>query len=293
MSSIRRLCVSPGTAAWCDSGSRWIRWCGSSTSGASGERRSVIRSTLRRCHANIGSWSTRCRPAIRRPHSVRYGSTSSGGHRWTPTATWAGYPRRSMPTRGLRPLHPRVSGKVAGEPKRAAAARWVNGASARYGTCSSVGMAARHQSGAAKERALDELRGKAAHWRGCPLAEGATQIVFGVGPATARVMFIGEAPSKYEDEEGVPFVGPAGAIFNKALARAKLDRDEAYVTNVEKFKHSKKAGRNQPPKQSEINACRPWLLKEIAIVQPEIICCLGALAAKWVLGRDFKLMQQD
>ena len=116
--------------------------------------------------------------------------------------------------------------------------------------------------------------------------------MFGVGPATARVMFIGEAPSKYEDEEGVPFVGPAGAIFNKALARAKLDRDEAYVTNVEKFKHSKKAGRNQPPKQSEINACRPWLLKEIAIVQPEIICCLGALAAKWVLGRDFKLMKQ-
>jgi DNA polymerase len=105
-------------------------------------------------------------------------------------------------------------------------------------------------------------------------------------------MFIGEAPSYYEDKEGVPFVGPAGAIFNKVLARARLDRDEAYVTNVEKFKHSKKMGRNQPPKQSEIDACRPWLLKEIAIVQPEIICCLGALAARWVLGKDFRLMRQ-
>ena len=143
-----------------------------------------------------------------------------------------------------------------------------------------------------KERALGELRREASHWRGCPLAAGATQIVFGAGPATARLMFIGEAPSDYEDKQGVPFVGPAGAIFNKTLARARLDRDEAYVTNVEKFKHNKKMGRNQPPKQSEINACRPWLVKEIAIVQPEIICCLGALAAKWVLGKDFKLMRQ-
>jgi uracil-DNA glycosylase len=143
-----------------------------------------------------------------------------------------------------------------------------------------------------KERALELLRREASMWKGCPLAEEATQIVFGVGPATARVMLIGEAPATQEDKAGVPFVGPAGRVLNEALDAVGLDRDELYVTNVEKFRHRRKGRKNTPPKMSEINFCRPWLEREIEIVQPEIICCLGALAAKWVLGRDFKLMAQ-
>jgi DNA polymerase len=146
-----------------------------------------------------------------------------------------------------------------------------------------------------KERALDEVRRQAAGWRGCPLAETATRLVFGSGPATARVMLIGEAPGYYEDQEGIPFVGPAGRLLNQALAQAGLRREQVYVTNVEKFRPwvpDGKTGKNRAPKQSEINACRPWLEREIEIIRPPIIVCLGAPAARWVLGKDFKLTQQ-
>jgi uracil-DNA glycosylase family protein len=142
-----------------------------------------------------------------------------------------------------------------------------------------------------KKRALAALRRAAADWRGCPLAKGATQIVFGAGPATARMIMIGEAPSTHEDRAGVPFVGPAGHILDAALEKAGLDREDLYVTNVEKFKHRRAGGRNTAPRTSEINFCRPWLEREIAIIQPEIIACLGALASKWVLGNDTSVMK--
>jgi DNA polymerase len=149
-----------------------------------------------------------------------------------------------------------------------------------------------------REEALARLRQDAQGWRGCPLWERATHLVLGDGPATAAVMFIGEAPGFQEDKQGIPFVGPAGRLLNEALAQAGIERDAVYVTNVEKFRpwtaaaNGRGPGKNRPPKQSEINACRPWLEREIAIVQPRIICCLGAVAAKWVLGKDFKLTQQ-
>jgi DNA polymerase len=153
-----------------------------------------------------------------------------------------------------------------------------------------------------KERALDDARREAKEWRGCVLAEAATQFVFGDGPATAELMFIGEAPGYHEDKQGIPFVGPAGRLLAEAFERARdpsggrmINREDVYVTNVEKFRPwlpVGKMGKNRQPKQSEINACRPWLEREIAIVQPRIICCLGAVAAKWVLGKDFKLTQQ-
>jgi uracil-DNA glycosylase len=143
-----------------------------------------------------------------------------------------------------------------------------------------------------REAAMARLREEAQDWKGCPLAAEATQIVFGAGPATTQVMLIGEAPATQEDKAGVPFVGPAGRVLNEALEAAGLDRQELYVTNVEKFRHRRKGGKNTPPKVSEINFCRPWLEREIEIVEPEIICCLGALASKWVLGKDFKLLAQ-
>src|SRR4051812_28778687 len=146
-----------------------------------------------------------------------------------------------------------------------------------------------------REQALADLRREAKGWRGCPLAETATQFVFGDGPATAGLMFVGEAPGLQEDKQGVPFVGPAGRLVNAGLAKAGLERAQVYVTNTERFRPwvpGGKTGKNRPPKQSEINACRGWLEREIAIIQPRMICCLGAVAARWVLGKDFKLTQQ-
>jgi DNA polymerase len=153
-----------------------------------------------------------------------------------------------------------------------------------------------------REQALEELRREGRGWRGCPLGETATQLVLGDGPATATLMFIGEAPGYHEDKQGVPFVGPAGRLLNEGLAKAGIDREAVYVTNVEKFRPwipvgggssgRPAAGKNRQPKQSEINACRPWLEREIAIVEPQIICCLGAVAARWVLGKEFRLTQQ-
>src|SRR4051794_13327530 len=106
-----------------------------------------------------------------------------------------------------------------------------------------------------RERALAEARAAAAGCQRCPLWEIGTQTVFGAGPATARLMFIGEAPGFNEDKDGIPFIGPAGRLFDQALAQAGINRGEVYVTNVVKHRPwLEVAGRpkNRAPKQSEI-----------------------------------------
>ena len=131
--------------------------------------------------------------------------------------------------------------------------------------------------------------------RSCPLWEIGKQTVFGEGPAAARLMFIGEAPGAQEDKLGRPFVGPAGTLFDEALEAAGLDRREVYITNVVKhrpFITESGRQRNRAPKQSEINACRPWLDYQLALIRPTIIVCLGAHAARGILGKDFKITQQ-
>jgi len=131
--------------------------------------------------------------------------------------------------------------------------------------------------------------------RACPLWEIGTQTVFGSGPAIARLMFVGEAPGQHEDQQGVPFVGPAGRLFEEALQQAGLQRTEVYVTNVVKHRPWLQQGRrkkNRPPKRSEINACRPWLQEELRLVKPSIIVCCGAQSAREILGKEFKLTQQ-
>ena len=143
--------------------------------------------------------------------------------------------------------------------------------------------------------ALAEVARAAKECQACPLWEIGTQTVFGSGPADARLMFVGEAPGQQEDRQGKPFVGPAGSLFDQALARAGIDRPEVYVTNTVKHRPwQAQNGRqkNRAPKQSEINACRPWLTEELRLIGPELIVCLGAVAAKAILGRDFKLTQQ-
>jgi DNA polymerase len=119
--------------------------------------------------------------------------------------------------------------------------------------------------------------------------------VFGEGTATAEIMLVGEQPGNEEDLTGHPFVGPAGRLLDRALAEAGIDRAAVYVTNVVKhFKWEPRGKRriHKKPNRAEINACRPWLDIEIALVKPRVIVCLGATAAQSVIGPAFKVTQQ-
>jgi DNA polymerase len=105
-------------------------------------------------------------------------------------------------------------------------------------------------------------------------------------------MLLGEQPGDREDLEGVPFVGPAGALLDRALADAKIPRPRVYVTNVVKhfkFVRSGKRRLHQSPHSGEIEACRPWLFRELEIVKPEILVCLGGTAAKAAFGSGFRI----
>jgi DNA polymerase len=138
------------------------------------------------------------------------------------------------------------------------------------------------------------LRAAAHECTGCDLYKNATQVVFGAGPQKARVMFVGEQPGDQEDRQGQPFVGPAGALLDKALEEAGIPRDEVYVTNAVKHFSWEPRGKrriHKKPRASEIKACRPWLEAELRAVKPVVLVCLGATAAQSVLGSQFKLTQ--
>jgi uracil-DNA glycosylase family protein len=126
----------------------------------------------------------------------------------------------------------------------------------------------------------------------CPLWRTGTQTVFGEGLKRARLLLVGEQPGDKEDLEGRPFVGPAGRLLDEALEEAGIDRGDAYVTNaVKHFKWQPKGKRriHQKPNRYEIEACRPWLDAELAVVRPEVLVCLGATAAQALLGRAVRV----
>jgi uracil-DNA glycosylase len=144
-------------------------------------------------------------------------------------------------------------------------------------------------------RSLAELRREAAGCRACHLHENATQTVFGEGTEEAELMFVGEQPGDQEDLQGRPFVGPAGKVLDKALERAGIDRDLVYMTNIVKhFKWRPRGKRriHQAPNAEEVAACRPWLDAELEAVQPRVLVCLGAIAAKALLGSGFRVSRQ-
>lgn len=147
-----------------------------------------------------------------------------------------------------------------------------------------------------KRVTLQTLTEAARGCRGCPLYKNATQTVFGSGPVTARVVFVGEQPGNDEDLKGLPFVGPAGRVLDKALAAAHIARTDTYVTNVVKhFKWAATSGSrrlHKKPTSREVSACLPWLEEEIDLIKPEVIVLLGATAAQAVLGKDFRVTQQ-
>jgi DNA polymerase len=142
---------------------------------------------------------------------------------------------------------------------------------------------------------LEELRTAAAGCRGCDLYRDATRTVFGAGPAGAQVMIVGEVPGDQEDRQGEPFVGPAGRLLDRALAEAGIDRSQAYLTNaVKHFKFTERGKRriHKTPSRTEVVACRPWLDAELDRVRPELVVALGAVAAKALLGQDFRVTKE-
>lgn len=142
---------------------------------------------------------------------------------------------------------------------------------------------------------LSSVRAIAKGCKACDLYTRGTQTVFGEGPATAKIMLVGEQPGDAEDLAGHPFVGPAGRLLDQGLQEAGIDRGLVYVTNVVKhFKWEPRGKRriHAKPSAGEISACRPWLETEIALVQPRVLVCLGATAAQALLGKAFKVSKQ-
>jgi DNA polymerase len=141
-------------------------------------------------------------------------------------------------------------------------------------------------------KSLDQLRKDAKSCQDCPLWANATQTVFGAGDPHARVMLVGEQPGDAEDRKGLPFVGPAGRLLDRALQAASVEREHIYVTNaVKHFKWQLRGKRrlHKTPAQREIDACHQWLEREIETIRPQVIVALGATAGRAVIGKDFKV----
>jgi DNA polymerase len=140
-----------------------------------------------------------------------------------------------------------------------------------------------------------ELREEAMGCRRCSLYKCATQTVFGEGPVDAPMMFVGEQPGDQEDLAGHPFVGPAGQIFDRALAEAGIDRTRVYVTNaVKHFKFEQRGKRriHSKPDAGEITACRWWIEQERALLKPRVTLALGATAARSLFGKTMTISRE-
>jgi len=115
----------------------------------------------------------------------------------------------------------------------------------------------------------------------CQLASGRTQVVFGTGNPQASIMFVGEAPGFYEDREGVPFVGAAGKLLTELLQSIGLERSDIYIANVIKCRPPN----NRDPLPDEIDTCKPFLLQQIELIQPKLVCTLGNFATQTLLEK--------
>jgi uracil-DNA glycosylase len=143
-----------------------------------------------------------------------------------------------------------------------------------------------------RSRTLPALRRAADGCRGCGLWRDATQTVFGEGPAKAELMLVGEQPGDQEDLRGSPFVGPAGAVLDRALKEAGIEHDAIYITNaVKHFKWRPRGKRrlHQTPRAGEVEACKPWLEAEVEAVGPRGLLALGATAGRAVFGPSVRV----
>jgi len=132
---------------------------------------------------------------------------------------------------------------------------------------------------ACRRETLEEIRADLEDCRRCPLCKGRKTIVFGVGNPHARLVLVGEAPGREEDEKGEPFVGEAGRLLDRVLAAMGMSRDEVYICNVEKCRPPG----NRDPQPEEIDACEPFLKRQLAAIRPQLIVTLGRFAAQSLL----------
>jgi len=138
------------------------------------------------------------------------------------------------------------------------------------------------------DKSWDSVRAEAMHCTRCDLYKHATQTVFGEGPLDSRLVFVGEQPGDQEDLAGHPFVGPAGQLFDRALAEAGVARERTYVTNAVKHFKFERCGKrriHEKPNAGEITACRWWLQQELALIRPPLVVALGATAARGIFGK--------
>jgi uracil-DNA glycosylase len=147
-----------------------------------------------------------------------------------------------------------------------------------------------------REASIAALRSAAAECRGCELWQNATQTVFSAGSERARVALVGEQPGDEEDRRGIPFVGPAGRLLQKALDEVGVDRGDVYVTNAVKHFRFTQVGSGKrrihaTPERAHLEACKPWLAAELRLVDPRLVVCLGATAAKALLGGSVRVLR--
>ncbi len=134
----------------------------------------------------------------------------------------------------------------------------------------------------------ERLKSECAGCRACSLCQGRTKLVFGCGNESAKIMLIGEGPGEQEDLQGVPFVGPAGKLLDSMLEMIDLDRSKVYIANIVKCRPP----HNRDPLNLEQDACRQCLDRQIALVDPKIILCLGRIAAMAIIKEDFRITRE-
>lgn len=135
---------------------------------------------------------------------------------------------------------------------------------------------------------LDALREACCSCQACRLGETRTNLVFGTGNENARLMFVGEGPGAQEDLQGIPFVGRAGKLLDDMLAMFSLDRSQVYIANIVKCRPPG----NRDPLPEERDACYPWLAKQLELVDPKLVVCLGRIAAMRFIDPNYRISQQ-
>ncbi|MBQ3077231.1 MAG: uracil-DNA glycosylase [Clostridia bacterium] len=135
---------------------------------------------------------------------------------------------------------------------------------------------------------MEALRSACLNCRACGLCEGRTHVVFGVGDPTADILFVGEGPGAQEDLQGIPFVGRAGQLLDLYLKAFEIERDRVYIANIVKCRPPK----NRDPRPEEETACMPWLERQIELIEPRVIVCLGRIAAMKLIKPDFRIMKE-
>lgn len=122
----------------------------------------------------------------------------------------------------------------------------------------------------------------------CPLGATRTNLVFGVGPRETDILFVGEGPGQQEDEQGEPFVGPAGKLLDDMLSIIDLGRHNSYIANIVKCRPP----RNRDPEEAEQEACIPYLRNQFALLQPKVVICLGRISAMKLIRPDFRITRE-